>query len=343
MTRLILLTTLAAAAGLLGVSTFGSSTAHALTDCTFTDSGTTMSLDADCTTDATIVVPDGVTLDGRGHSITAHDPAAGHFVGPVVTNGGTTAYVSDLVVQTLDLDNVCDGGGDRLRGIMFEGASGAIWQNTVQAINQGASGCQEGNAIEVRNAPFDGTHPGTVTVEISHNVVEDYQKGGIICNGDVVCDIQHNFVGESATQENLAANSVQLGFGATGTVALNHIAGNQWLGASNFAATAVLIFDADDVTIQRNNIGGNSDVGLFLIGNDALVDNNRIFDGGPDGPHGDYGLFDSGTANVITKNKIRGFVEPSNVDGQVIISGGPADPHPVCFGTGSDCGLAATP
>ena len=276
---------------------------QAATDCTFTTVGSTMFLDADCVTDATIGVPDGVTLDGRSHSITAVDPDFGHFLGPVVTNEGSLAYISNLVVQAQDLMNICDGGADRLRGIMFEGASGAIWQTTVQGINQGSSGCQEGSGIEVRKAPFDGSHRATVAVEISQNVIENYQKTGIVCNGDVVCDIHHNFSSESATQENLAANSVQLGFGATGTVSMNHIAGNQWLGPSNFVATAVLIIAADGVTIERNNIGGNSDVGLFLFGEGALVDNNRIFDGGPDGPHGDFGVFDFDSTSVVTNNR----------------------------------------
>ncbi|NNE82861.1 MAG: right-handed parallel beta-helix repeat-containing protein [Alphaproteobacteria bacterium] len=343
MTRFILLSTLAAAVGLLGVTAFGSGAAHAVTVCTYTDNGTTRSLDADCETETTIIIPDGMTLDGNGNSITAVDPGAGHFVGAIVTNGGTVAHVTRLVVNTSDLANVCDASGNRLRGIMFEGASGSITQNTVEDIHQGPSGCQEGNAIEVRNAPFDGTHPNTQNVEIAHNVVQDWQKSGIVCNGDVDCRIHHNVVSESFTQENLAPNSVQLGFGATGIVELNHIAGKQWLGASNFVATAILIFSADGVTIQRNNIGGNSDVGVYLFGEDAFVDNNRIFDGGPDGPHGDYGLFDFGATNVVTNNKIRGFDDPSNVDGQVVISGGPADPNPVCFGTSSDCGQAAAP
>ena len=322
---------------------FSSGTAIAVTDCAFTTVGTTDTLNADCTTDETILIPHGSTLDGKGHSITGVDPVGGNFLGAVVQNAGAVAHVINLVVNTTGLANICDAGADRLRGIMFEGASGSIRHNTIQNINQGPSGCQEGNAVEVRKAPFNNTHPATETVEIAHNVIENYQKTGIVCNGDVVCNIRYNFVGESATQENLAANSVQFGFGATGTLELNHIAGNQWLGESNFAATAVLIFAANDVTIQRNNIGGNSDVGVFLIGDRSVLDNNRIFDGGPDGPHGDFGLFDNGTENVVTNNKIRGFDEPSNVDGQVVISGGPADPHPVCFGTGSDCGLAATP
>ena len=322
----------------VGLAAFAGTSAQAA--CTFTTVGTTMTLDADCTTDSTILIPDGMTLNGNGNAITAVDPAVGHFVGAVIGNGGTDAHVTRLVVNTSDLANVCDAGGDRLRGIMFDGASGSITKSTVENVNQGASGCQEGNAIEVRNAPFNGTHPDTQTVEIAYNVISDWQKTGIVCNGDVVCEIHHNFVGESATQANLAPNSVQIGFGATGTVAMNHIAGSQWLGPSNFVGTAVLIFNADEVTIQRNNIGGNSDVGVFLIADDALVDNNRIFDGGPDGPHGDFGLFDAGSMNIVTNNKILGFDEPSNVDGQVVISGGPGDPRPVCFGTGSDCGLA---
>ena len=44
------------------------------TACVFTTSGMTMTLTADCTTDHTILVPQGYTLDGNGNSITAVDP-----------------------------------------------------------------------------------------------------------------------------------------------------------------------------------------------------------------------------------------------------------------------------
>ena len=117
-------------------------------------------LDADCTTDATILVPDGVTLDGQGNAITAVDPVTGHFVGGVVANGGSGAHVTNLTVDTDGLANVCDAGADCLRGIIFEGASGSITRNTVQNINQGASGCQEGNAIERVTPSGDALPPG---------------------------------------------------------------------------------------------------------------------------------------------------------------------------------------
>ena len=131
----------------------GTQTVLATTTCTFTTSGTTMTLNGDCTTDETILIPDGYTLDGNGHTITAVDPSGGHFLGAVVKNAGSTAHVKNLTVTALGLANVCDPPGppdNRLRGILFDGASGSITNNTtVVNINQGASGCQEGNAIEV--------------------------------------------------------------------------------------------------------------------------------------------------------------------------------------------------
>lgn len=291
----------------------------ATTDCTFTTVGTTMTLDADCMTDATITIPDGYTLDGAGHTITVVDPPLGHFLGAVVANAGATAHVKNLQITTSALANVCDPASPvdtRLRGILFNGASGSITHNTVTNINQGASGCQEGNAIEVRNAPFDGTHPDTKTVEIAHNVISDYQKTGIVSNGDVDVNIHHNSLIPSATQANLAANGIQLGFGATGSVMHNSVDGNQWLGPSAFSATAVLIFLADGVEVSKNNIRGNSDVGIYALGDDGTYDNNRVFDEGSDGPYspgffnGDFGIVNDGADNSFTNNKVRGFDEP---------------------------------
>lgn len=285
-----------------------SSSANAANDCTFTTSGGVMTLDADCTTDGTILVPQGMTLDGAGHTITAVDPAGGHFTGAVVQNAGNMASVTNLVVTAGGLANVCDGRADRLRGIMFEGASGSIMGNVVTGLNQGPSGCQEGNAIEVRNAPFDGTHPDTQTVEVSHNTITDYQKTGIVANGDVDVAVHHNVLGASATQENLAANGIQLGFGAMGSVTQNQVEGNQWKGTSDFAATAILIFEADGAEVSLNNISGNSDVGLLVVADDVTVDNNRVFDEGDDhvNSSADIGIF-SGGDNTVTNNKVRGF------------------------------------
>ena len=234
-------------------------------------------------------------------------------------NVGATANVINLVVTADNLTNACDAGDDRLRGILFKGASGSIIRTSVIGINQGASGCQEGNAIEVRNEPFNGTHPGTKSVEIAHNTVLEYQKTGIVANGDINVSIHHNKVGASATQENLAANSIQIGFGGQGAVTHNQIDGNQWLGTSNWGATAILVSESGTVEISQNNVSGNSDVGIYVansVSGLATVNNNTVSDTGSDGMNGDYGIIDYYGGNSVTNNKVKGFDYPYyGVDG----------------------------
>jgi hypothetical protein len=156
--------------------------------CTFNYSGTTMTLTANCTTDVTITIPDGCTLDGDDKTITAINPSTPPFLGAIIQNGDGEAHVTNL---NLDTSNLTGCGSrtptdTRLHGILFDGASGSITNCQITDINRGTtSGCQEGNAIEIRNAPFDGTHPDTQTVNISGNYIENYQKTGICANGDV--------------------------------------------------------------------------------------------------------------------------------------------------------------
>ena len=209
-----------------------------------------------CTTDQTILVPEGATLDGDGHSITAVDPVGGHFLGAVVANAGTRANVTNVTVTASRLADSCDGGVDRLRGILFDGASGSITDSTVIGINQGQSGCQEGNAIEVRNTPFDGTHPGIKSVTVSGNTISDYQKTGIVANGNVAAMITNNTVTGSGKINYIAQNGIQVGFGATATVSGNTSSGNWYTPASDVAC-GILFFEAGGVRASHNTLFDN--------------------------------------------------------------------------------------
>jgi hypothetical protein len=290
----------------------GSLPAEALTDCTFTIQGKKQKLDGNCTTDETLFILDDHTLDGNDFTIAAVDPAGDHFRGAVVKNAGTKAKVKDLTVTASGLTNSCDAGADRLRGIMFEGASGSIQKTNVVGINQGASGCQEGNAIEVRNAPFDGTHPNTQKVKIEENIIDDYQKTGIVANGDVKVEIEKNFVGSSDLDDFLAANSIQVGFGAKGEVEKNIVIGNDWDGPSNFAATAILIFASEDVKIKKNSLfGEGTDVGILALSSGTVtVEKNLITRDPPTDPKDVDGFgvfFSDNDLSILKKNKFKGW------------------------------------
>ena len=250
------------AAGLFAFAMSGPGPTPLLTTGTFTTSGTTMTLNGDCTTDATIMIPDGFALDGAGYTITAIDPAGGHFLGAVVKNVGSTAHVRDLRITTSGLKDTCDGGDARLRGILFDGASGSIRDNTVTNINQGASGCQEGNGIEVRDAPFDDTHPDTEYVTIADNTVTGYQKTGIVGNGDVFVTITGNTVVGLGPVPYIAQNGIQIGFNGTGEVEDNDISGNHYSKCSNrdaaqtgcvpWVSAGLLLYDVDANSVKHS-------------------------------------------------------------------------------------------
>ena len=227
-----------------------------VTQCQFSDDAatSTRTLLNDCETSHSVLVPDGWTLDGAGHSITAVDPSGGHFTGAVVRNAGLVANVRNLTVTADDLADVCDAGDDRLRGIMLDGAAGSIVGNHVLGINQGDSGCQEGNAIEVRNAPFDTTGVDKV-VTVSDNEVSDYQKGGIVANGSVRVTIVRNTVQGVGPVDYIAQNGIQIAFGATGLVESNSMTNNFYTGPD--VACGLLFFEADGAKQKRNTFAGN--------------------------------------------------------------------------------------
>jgi len=291
----------------------------ASTSCTFTTIDTTMYLDGDCTTDGTIYISDGFTLDGQDYTITAIDPSSGHFVGAVVQNAGSTAYVTHLNVTASGLLNVCDGGANRLRGIMFEAASGSITNSTVIGINQGYNGCQEGNAIEIRNAPFDGTHPNTVQVGVTNNRIDDYQKTGVVANGDVDVAVNNNYIGSADLDDYIAANSVQFGYGGMGSANNNTILGNDWDGISDYVGTAVLLYAAGDVNIKKNQIEGiGTDVGVFASysGTVNIMNNSIHREPESECEKDDYGFgvwfYGNAGKSKLVHNTFSGWLTPYN-------------------------------
>jgi predicted extracellular nuclease len=214
----------------------------------------TMTLLADCFTDETIEVADGWTLDGDGYTITAVDPRDGHFVGAIVANAGDNADVTDVTITTRDLADVCHAGDDRLRGILLDGASGSVTNVRVLDLNQGLSGCQEGNGIEARHAPFDTTGTDTI-VTISGNEVVGYQKTGILVNGSVFANVLGNEVTGWGPTNVIAQNGVQIGFGGAALIRGNTVSGNSYTGPD--LGCGLLFFEADGVKQQDNVLFGN--------------------------------------------------------------------------------------
>lgn len=207
---------------------------------------------SDCVMDHTVYVPDGWTLDGAGHSITGVDPAGGHFLGAVVENAGPSANVSNLTVTVSGLTDICDSFPNALAGIRFDGASGAITNDQVLNINQGPSGCQEGNAIDVR----DTAGTSGINVTVAGNTVSDYQKTGILANGVLAATITGNTVSGLGPVPYIAQNGIQISRGASALVRSNSVSGNWYTGPS-YVSCGLLFYQAGGVKQQSNDLFAN--------------------------------------------------------------------------------------
>ena len=322
--------------GAMGVVGFASvlaaseGAASATDDCVFVGGRDSWALRASCVTDQTLVVPVS-RLDGRGFTITAVDPPGGHFVGAVVRNGDAELNVFRLHVTTAALANICDPSDDRLAGIMLDGARGSVTFSAVTAVNQGPSGCQEGNGIVARNAVGA---PRPVDVRLDANVVTGYQKTGILVTGAVRASVSGNQVDGGGAVGAIARNGIQLGGGASAGVRFNRITGNSYTGATDVGAGVLVVggpfYDmpfTTDVDISSNAITG-ADVGVYLDNAEAdgraaatptqvsvmgnLIAHAAVTNGVPYSA----GVLDIGNRDRITYNRIDGAAyDPTTLPG----------------------------
>jgi hypothetical protein len=142
------------------------------TTCPGTLSATTFTLTANCATSAPLTVPDGHTVNGAGHTITATDPSASvPFNGAVLTNDptGHSMIIENLTIQgTFAFTGSCP---PLQAGILFHDASGTVNGATVKGITEHGGACQAGYGIlSIAEAGV----PRTIAITMS--AASGYQK-----------------------------------------------------------------------------------------------------------------------------------------------------------------------
>lgn len=172
------------------------STVNAATpECTFTTSGSVMTLDGDCEIDERMVVLGGVTLDGGGHTIYPT------FEKTSNSNNSSLAILSDdVTIKDLTIDGV---GGTNLHGINIY-VSENILINNVTVINNDNTGIVVNgsevtvNNISTANNGWNGinvdqgggvTSPAILTItghsshtDFAHIKVEDTLNANLVVN-----------------------------------------------------------------------------------------------------------------------------------------------------------------
>jgi hypothetical protein len=312
--------------GVLRSMTIGDTT-HRFSMCgaDFDDTAKTYTLTENCDTFTTMTVPDGWTLNGDRHVITAHEDAARpNFPGPIVTSatGDSAApaemHVKDLFITT---DFTGQNSGGALAGVKFDRAGGSVTDVTIDGVTHG-NGVQEGHGLWVRNRDsVGGTAVPRASIVVDGLDVTRYQKSGVIFDGNLTFAMTNSFVGHSADRSGapifgIAANSVQISRTAHGSLTDSEIELNEYddQAGDGSAATGVLLYNAKRVELARNLITGfDADVAVYAFNTTFDVDTeltlscnlvSREKSAGDYDPYG-IGLFSEAQTAVQTNISVR--------------------------------------
>jgi hypothetical protein len=221
--------------------------------------------------------------------------ATGFFRGPInmtaavinptdpVTNTTIDATGCNIGIHVDNVDATIDTNtifGANYFGVLVNGDHGtpsaSVTNNTIRDIVEGPSnGDQHGVAIYFRSFSLTGSASGTV----SNNTLTNYQKGGIVANGQGVnVAITDNIVTGQGPVAYIAQNGIQVGYGASASVMRNTVTGNAYSGTNNASSGGILVVggagygtcpDGNDcpytvnTRIIQNKVTGN-DVGVWL-------------------------------------------------------------------------------
>jgi hypothetical protein len=243
----------------------------------------TIALTADCDTFSTLDVPDGWTLDGAGHTITAvQDATHPSFVGGVISSAtgddtaAATMNVKNLAITTRDFDQFTqDVGSDTLYGIKMVRAGGTITDVSVNGIAH-TSGGQSSRAVFVSNEDNGSRDVPRAEVSLNRVTITRYQKSGLFLRGNLAYDVRNLDVGPSTAVDGTpnttnAANGVTAINGAHGSLTDSNLGQNRYAtddggeAADVTTATSVLLYNAGRTTLSRNVFEGtDGDVGVEL-------------------------------------------------------------------------------
>ncbi|MEM3862420.1 MAG: right-handed parallel beta-helix repeat-containing protein, partial [Thermoplasmatales archaeon] len=148
-----------------------------------------------------------------------------------------------------------------------EGSSSVVVTgSTIYEIgNHAASGSYSPNGVQYG---WGVIFASGVTGSINHNVISQYQKGGIVLLGSDDVSVEHNTVTGSGPISYIAQNGIEVDDGATATVSHNTVTANMYI-PTTYAATGILLYDAGSSVVSHNSVSSNG-YGIYVF-NDGSV------------------------------------------------------------------------
>jgi Fibronectin type III domain len=242
----------AAAVGAVGIGLLlPMEAAHAEGPCSFNTTGTTMSISTDCTLSATQPIPDGFTLDGNGHTITATGSA---FSGAIFTNAaGSGSTPATMTIGHVTIDASGASGADV---ILFDGAKGRVNQVNITG--------GEPYGVAIANTAA-ATFAATDQVKVDNGTsIHGYQQAAVHVTDSMRFTVLRSTIGNAAGSDTAPGIFVE-GL-AHGAITENHInLGDAEPASATTWRAGVLIDHTLRVEVKRNIFTGtDADFGVAV-------------------------------------------------------------------------------
>jgi hypothetical protein len=209
-----------------------------------------------------------------------YEPTVDQEEALVAISQSTGVRLHGFTVSGPYTDGGCHPFSDAHYGVYVTGGGSARIDHNhvtqIEDIDPALRGCQDGLAIEIGNS-LALPNPQTANGTVEQNLVDQYQKDGIIGDQNAALTIQNNVVTGVGPVINNAQNGIEVDDGSTGTIQNNTVTDNTF-GAGTTNATGIIAFAPGQLSIQ-NNKESNNDNGVYLNnpgGNPSSVQNNQI-------------------------------------------------------------------
>jgi parallel beta-helix repeat protein len=182
-----------------------------------------------------------------------------------------------------------------IRGFLISGD--AVPTGPTKGANYGVLVDQGGTAdvssnhiVTIRDLPLSGEQEGIgiqygFTDSMGHvlsggggdarmNVIEDYQKGGVVVIGSASsAQVDHNTINGVGPTAAIAQNGIQISNGATAEVDHNTVTGNNYTNTETLSV-GILVYATTNANVHHNSVSGNNE-GIYLyLASDSTVEHN---------------------------------------------------------------------
>jgi len=248
--------------------------------------------------------------DGKGDDDDDHHD--GHFnsnviIAPMVFTDPTEAVVHVAGAHNVEISGFTITGASAPPGptkganygvLVDMGGSADINNNHITAIRDiPLSGGQDGIGVQFGLTNGKGTVLSTGSGTLERNLIDDYQKGGVVVIGaGSNANIRQNTITGAGPTAVIAQNGIQVSNDAKATVEQNTVSKNNFTGP-DFFAEGILVYQTKGVTVRDNTVFFNNEGILLDMADNNTVDHNTSRNNTDIG----IGLFQAKN-NVVTHN-----------------------------------------